>query len=176
MSEENAFDADKNDKYILDEYALFSFENNKSAPTHYTPKLNEFFVGFEFEQTDGYSWVRKVFPELYEDGQGVGWDNLLSNAIKQKFVRVKYLDEQDVLDLFEAHNESINEGEIVVYNKLKSYFVYCKIMVFYFQRVLSIKVSPVLNGGNKTSVINSMQINNKSELKRVLCNCGILLK
>jgi hypothetical protein len=64
-------------------------ENN----THYTPKIEEFHVGFPYEITDGYEWVKKVF--CHEDFNTFLYKHL-DNAIKQEYVRVKYLDSDDI--------------------------------------------------------------------------------
>lgn len=64
---------------------------------YYTPELEEFHVGFEFE-------VKDLAPE----GKGSIWDQkksgqmdlfILSEWIKRKEVRVKSLDKEDVLSL-----------------------------------------------------------------------------
>ena len=79
---------------------------------YYTPSIEEFHVGFEYERCDdGYSWFKDTFPRTWENGQGVGWPKLLSNAIKGRYIRVKHLDREDIESLgWDAALDDIGYG------------------------------------------------------------------
>lgn len=67
-------------------------EENK----YYTPEIEEFHVGFEYEITNGYEWVKKSF--CHEDFNTFLYQHLY-NAINQQHVRVKFLDREDIESL-----------------------------------------------------------------------------
>lgn len=62
----------------------------------YTPTTEEFHIGFEYEITNGYDWVKKTFS--HEDFSTFLYKHL-DNAIDQEQIRVKYLDEKDMTEL-----------------------------------------------------------------------------
>ncbi len=63
---------------------------------YYTPEIEEFHIGFEYEITTGYEWVKKPFT--HEDFNTFLYQHL-DNAVKQEQVRVKYLDKEDIESL-----------------------------------------------------------------------------
>lgn len=67
---------------------------------YYIPDIKEFRPGFEYEITNGYEWVEKKFSKL--DLKSFLYGEL-ENGIKQEYIRVKYLDRQDI--------ESVNFGK-----------------------------------------------------------------
>jgi len=53
---------------------------------YYTPKIEEFQDGFEYEITNGYEWVKKSYSQ--KDLETFLY-NRLDNAISLKYVRAK---------------------------------------------------------------------------------------
>jgi len=135
---------------------------------YYTPTIDEFHVGFEYELYDDHAcegmsdyyegevrtWSKEVFYRLLHpnhkgNGGHVAWkmDNLLS-SIEKGDIRVKYLDREDIESLgFDLRSED------EFYSKDNKYNIYT---------------------GNKNIEIYSEgvcfigRIKNKSELKRIL--------
>ena len=69
---------------------------------YYTPKIEEFHVGFEYEEKSSGLWTKQVYNELspilnkkLEDDYGVLYDTI-QDYINQEIIRVKYLDQEDI--------------------------------------------------------------------------------
>tara|TARA_R110000868_G_scaffold14173_3_gene66100 strand:- start:2350 stop:2757 length:408 start_codon:yes stop_codon:yes gene_type:complete len=69
---------------------------SKINSKYYTPEIEEFHVGFEYEITNGYEWVKKIFSK--EDLKSFLYEQL-ENGINQQHIRVKYLDKEDIESL-----------------------------------------------------------------------------
>jgi hypothetical protein len=63
---------------------------------YYVPEISEFHIGFEYEITTGYEWVKKTFS--HKDFNTFLYQHL-DNAVKQAYIRVKYLDKSDIEEL-----------------------------------------------------------------------------
>ena len=65
---------------------------------YYTPTLDEFYVGFEYEQKHGDKWKSLVFDINYEDSD---WNELyhINYCLAYHSIRVKYLDKEDIESL-----------------------------------------------------------------------------
>ena len=121
--------------------------------SYYTPTIEEFHVGSEYETTNGYEWVKKVFSK--EDLKSFLYEQL-ENCINQEYIRVKYLDREDIESLGGVELPDTNSFDIGE----------CQI---YFQDHTFVEVYDdcgrlVFQGAAK----------NKSELKRVLKQVGVL--
>jgi hypothetical protein len=46
---------------------------------YYVPQIEEFYVGFEYEMSDGYSHTKQVFPNPWWNNGGMGGFNTLKN-------------------------------------------------------------------------------------------------
>jgi len=129
-----------------------------SEDKYYVPKIEEFHVGFEYEITTGYEWVKKIFCQkdfntfLYEH---------LDNAIYQEMVRVKYLDKEDI--------ESENWVEKVWYNG-GGYFTIDKFTLGFFDEH-NIIISVLDHSDNIILFLGT--IKNRSELRKVMEMIGI---
>ena len=88
-------------------------EKNK----YYTPEIEEFCVGFEYETTYLKSvWTKEV---LYQMDCGWFFESYINDAVETEF-RVKCLDEQDILDLgftfFGENNKNLVNSSVNMYH------------------------------------------------------------
>jgi hypothetical protein len=128
-------------------------EDNK----YYTPKIEEFHVGFEYEFVDGDSedWEKDIISSKYDLKEVMG--NLFLNF------RVKYLDREDIESLgFKFDKFWIREekGSIYLFNFYG---------LTYFNSTRTIKIWL----RDTDECIFAGTIKNKSELKRLLKQLGI---
>lgn len=69
---------------------------------YYTPEIEEFHVGFEYERCDdGYNWIKDTYPRAAEHIR-------LKNLIP--YTRVKYLDREDIESLGWVYKETSDGG------------------------------------------------------------------
>lgn len=130
---------------------------------YYIPSIEEFHVGFEYEITDGYEWVKKIFSH---DDFNTFLYKQLYNAITQELVRVKYLDKEDI--------ESLGWNSIMKKNDLSTdteYFLQKENIIFTLIHYNKIGITIYKN--NTLGYIFKGTIKNKSELKVLLKQLGI---
>ena len=141
----------------------------KEEIKYYTPKIEEFHVGFEFEiwethsklynrNIDDSKWVRKTY-----DLRSIGFEKLYTRLF-EKDVRVKYLDREDIESLGWVHEEdnlfSFKSEEVTYY----------LILYTQFDNKIEIRcTNPSVSYGNFLG-----NCKNKSELKRVMEQLTIL--
>lgn len=146
---------------------------------YYTPDISEFYVGFEFEEdVQGNNLWTKYFLtrndlKNLEYATTNEFDDILNN-LKKEQVRVKYLDEKDILSLgfefdktnkmrywykWEQYNERIQED--------KSYR-YWNLYLVHDPDENLIKVTADISDGNQDEKFFEGIIKNKSELKKLL--------
>lgn len=125
---------------------------------YYTPELEEFHVGFEFEEMSdsGLMYNKKVFR--------FGWFDLqreIVKGIELKKIRVKHLDKEDIEELGWENNKKIDIGYF-----RKDEFVL---------RFKNEKISIYLYDENwiDTEIIKSIKIKNKSELRKLMKQLNI---
>lgn len=128
---------------------------------YYTPSLEEFHIGFEYEYRDLCGWHSEEFSsfDTYDgDGAMVDWcpreDNL------ERF-RVKFLDEQDFIDLGFIKSETDSLGYI--------YFTKSSYTIAYYPPTIFIEID------NEESPFQKFigTIKNKSELIKLLTQLGL---
>lgn len=139
------------------------------TPTYYTPRLEEFHLGFELEAKKGSGLVNDVY---YEDGQE--WKKTVVQhgdfftTLNPEHIRVKYLDREGIEDLewsyegipnsYERNNYILSEfGDTKIF-AIKIQTTYVKHTVSFF----------------KTDVLFEGRIKNKSELRRLMIQLGII--
>lgn len=146
---------------------------------YYTPSIEEFYVGFEYEELIGtesngiQDWSEKIYdPEEHIDSYG-------EYTFKELFpscVRVKYLDKEDIeslgfrkvkdysaCDVYQKHNENNNIWyELEYYNE------------DYNNELLIEKYELSGSKDYSSTYIFQGTIKNKSELKKVLKMLNIL--
>lgn len=128
---------------------------------YYTPSIEEFHVGFEYEwrNKDGFPdrhWRRGIIKD------GTQIDDL-HNSIYE--LRVKYLDFSDLKELKFKHVGGKLTGDVMQLFTLNNgrYFVHLEVSWFSSWVVVGIETS-VNETSTRTLVVHSITINNKSEL------------
>jgi hypothetical protein len=140
---------------------------------YYTPSIEEFHVGFEFEQLvrlrkggqtpiETKEWINKiVFPNI-PIYSGKGYEDYI--------YRVKYLDQEDIESLGgEVNSWSNVDGGGMIYNFSK----FCLFLHDGFRLSITIPSLNIhTNKGFYHHTVFDGEIKNKSELKRVLKMIG----
>jgi hypothetical protein len=137
---------------------------------YYTPTLEEFHIGFEYEflEWNHTIWTNEIFKQdshiaIYDDGE---YSCDLESYLKANRIRVKYLDKEDIESLgFKNIGDKLLEGVLdhyIWYNN--HYWVYLDYTRLSDHCVIKIEVS-VSRDSIKTLVVHSIGIKNKSELK-----------
>ncbi|MEX0313771.1 MAG: hypothetical protein AB3N18_06305 [Allomuricauda sp.] len=127
---------------------------------YYRPSIQEFHIGYQFEQYNGYDWVKRNFENLN------GIYNL-ENAINQNVIRVKLLDREDIESFGFEHVGSLwfkSKNSDHAIRKWKGFEV--DIYGDYSYRDIP---------GHDKQCIFRGQIKNKSELKKILQMIGVIV-
>lgn len=131
---------------------------------YYIPAIEEFRPGFEYEITSGYEWVKKTFSK--KDLKSFLYENL-ENGINQGYIRVKYLDKEDIESLgFEVFGKGNNTFQI---KKDTSYLLHLSTNKVYIYKDIE---KP--RKSDATITIFEGKIKNKSELKILLQQLEII--
>lgn len=149
-------------------------EENK----YYTPQIEEFFIGFEFEEefkNPNWSKLARPLEDTYEFVKlKLDTSHSLSritSKLKNNRVRVKYLDREDIESLGFVHiGRSLlkdNIGVKFVCKSNKNYFIHLSYTKFSDRVVLRIETS-VKEDSERTLVCHSIRCNNLSEFKKLL--------
>lgn len=146
---------------------------------YYTPSIEEFHVGFEYEEKSSGIWTKQIYDDISPilnqqiwDDHGVPIDTM-SEYIKQEIVRIKYLDKLDIEELGFEHT-----GGAIVKNSLDEFTIdykdpigtYDKVSILY---TYGSKWCLIVQGDYETPHPDwptrfAGYIKNKSELKRIL--------
>ncbi len=123
----------------------------------YTPSIDEFCDGFEYEAKIGSKWKKEVFKNI--------------NDIDILETRVKYLSEQDIVDLGFRFNRKDNEKTVYV-KELASVFDIGYIELFFTK----INDEPFITmyRENGFPLLYDLNIRNKHELKWILTRYGLV--
>ena len=166
----------KKNNYIFVETKL----NNMDK--YYTPSIEEFHVGFEYEVRDGVQfdhWYSQI-----SDGTEIG---LIKNDLEKELIRVKYLDKEDI------ESEGLKRIPIdYTWYKIEGTMMFKKdihILILYDREIINkynFKIdgliyitkddmhrTPNEDGSFKQSILFSGNIKNKSELKILLKQLNI---
>lgn len=161
---------------------------------YYTPEIEEFHPGFEYEliPSIGYTIINFDSPEEkhettwateYEKGIysvkdvepfGGALASIKSGIISKK-CRVKFLDINDIKSLNLNHTGGKLDGRTLQQFKgkvKKGYWLYLTCTFFSFGCVITINTS-VSKNSEKTLVVHSITIKNKSELEKLLKQLNI---
>jgi hypothetical protein len=147
-------------------------ENNK----YYTPTIDEFHVGFEYEIKKESSW----FVKHYNQGSLVDIyynynDDLDSIDFNENTIRVKYLDQKDIESLGFIYDEHYCEGsQFYKHINIGDSFTRFIVLDLFDNKITITKLMDY----SKTSRINGIKlfqgkIKNKSELVKLLKQLGI---
>lgn len=121
---------------------------------YYTPKIEEFHIGFEYEIFDNNEWKKiKILPHYIGGDLRIDVPNLGHHDVPYK-PRVKYLDKEDIESLGFKETKTKNFFELD--NKKESYLSWYP------------EVNRVEIGDNECSGGFSGIIKNKSELVKLL--------
>lgn len=142
---------------------------------YYTPSIEEFHVGFEYDFKGQTEWI----PKITMDSEDLGCI-LLEEANDPEFdtdqFRVKYLDEEDIKELgFESKGKSV----CLWYTLEKriedgfSDYGYWNIITLIHCDNNRVKIFAQEYKGDDEHVLFQGEIKNKSELKRVMNQIGI---
>ena len=141
---------------------------------YYTPEIEEFHVGFEYEVYDTlgdghYDWFNDTYFKLnMTNHKGDGGNNVwtmetLAKAIKDEHVRVKHLDREDIESLGWEHYNGL------IYRKPETPY---ELIINFKRRVKdSITIRELV--GDKWFELAVFPAKNKSELKRILKQIGV---
>jgi hypothetical protein len=136
---------------------------------YYTPTIEEFHIGFEYEVLaedfgiNTFLWLKHTNPYRIE---------ILENFIESNYVRVKYLDREDIESLGWKPDKE-RQWSVESTDRHSCFYMYDASMTFYEDRnVVSIKCK---NKFTNTINVNScsFRIKNKSELKVLMQQLNI---
>lgn len=127
---------------------------------YYTPSLDEFFNGLDFEYNKNGKWQ----PLKYHTSFEFDFDILKS--------RIKYLDESDILELGFRYESKVPDGKMYIIEAMST------MSIEYYQLILKyIDSEPYVSlySSNRHSVIfSSVNIKNIFELKWLLTRYGVV--
>ena len=159
----------------LQEYSGYRWDNlNKHTmenEKYYTPTLNEFHVGFDYEEKIGDEWISRILDQIYENYELPIEDD--DNDLKR--FRVKYLDKEDIESIGFKHigGKMVTDvGQLYSWNN-KRYWVHLNYTKLSDHCVIKIETS-VEQYSIKTLVVHSIGIKNKSELLILFKQLNIL--
>lgn len=138
---------------------------------YYTPKDEEFHIGFEFESKIGNGLIH---PSFYEENQE--WKQTVVQqgdfftTIDPKSVRVKFLDQEDIEGLGWYHDQTTKDGAVFFFGSFDQFSLICHNHHLKFDdNYTNVRISVML-GDN----LFDGKIKNKSELKRLMVQLGII--
>ena len=162
-------------------------ENTK----YYTPEIEEFCVGFEYEQKVKFGWYNSIFGEL--NGEYIGeYDNELSECyweIRHNNIRVKYLDKTDIESFGFINILTTGTQRFKKYVNLKQledgewFDYYLFLSLRYFDNTPHITIKKIdihtyeeeieVNDNVKTEYLFQGYVKNKHEFSKILKQLGI---
>jgi hypothetical protein len=143
---------------------------------YYTPEISEFHVGFEYELSSN------IFPHMpvrltWTSQNFIGYEDVstIESFIEEKFVRVRMLNEDDILDLGWEKGEQSQfprENQIVYRIKDEKAEETCWFTLVFIQETGLIKVEKRTTGMLDDEWGETL-IRNKSELKVFMRQIGL---
>jgi hypothetical protein len=139
---------------------------------YYTPTIEEFHVGFEYEYRQIDKWDKRVF-EANDFSGSYAQPDALEVYIKEDRLRVKYLDEEDITSLgfqwgASCDNYSLYSSKDFIDAGVKRYL---RITHYKEKNICQIETLESDRLGRYSAKFDGV-IKNKSELKRVLNQIG----
>lgn len=136
---------------------------------YYTPTIDEFYIGFKYELKLRNRWV----IEKYEPGEDCLVGDIMYK-LKNEDIRVKYLDQEDIESLgWEAGLINVGNNELDTYG-IGSYVITTPVGVYNKTKVIDISYVSPMNNNERLSRVFRGIIKNKSELKKLMKQLGIL--
>lgn len=143
----------------------------KEEDKYYTPTIEEFYVGFEFQQFDTWgAWKNVILTEQIIEGGG--WISIGSGNERQRYyqnARVKYLDREDIESLGFKRNLSHKYSKVGAYERKTKHNNSIRIIKFSSIDLIRIELmlDPIINIVDKSQIFSG-SIKNKSELVKLL--------
>lgn len=143
---------------------------------YYTPIIDEFHVGFEYERCDnGYNYFRDIYPNNVDQ-------NKLENYIT--YFRVKYLDVEDIESFGFTHTTSLKgyqenfriEKLFRRLNEEHDDTMWQNVFLQYAPDIHRIIIRNEISDGSEDETFFEGVIKNKSELKKLLIQLNIIEK
>lgn len=135
----------------------------EESKKYYTPSIEEFYVGFEFEYNENSIWTKKIL-EFYNN-----FSSLWSSKCDINLFRVKYLDKEDIESLGFSINPPNN------YSGYEDFFNYSigvsPYRLWFTYDKHKVKITLPLSDGK---TLFEGVIKNKSELKKLLQQLNIV--
>lgn len=144
-------------------------------PKYYSPSIEEFHVGFEYEYNNGSEWTQQVFPDLmFIDGSHGEWFPILQSLLQDEKIRVKLLDREDI----EAEGMKFSYALFIqaCFDIGDPYKTGGGFLHLNSSGEVSISLNfghHEIDGTPKDETVFSGTIRNRSELKRILKQVGI---
>ena len=144
---------------------------------YYTPEINEFYIGFEYE----YKLNNEYCNVAFHPSDMVEYARFQKDLYYDNLIRVKYLDKDDIKSLgFKYIDYTVKNFEFILaycndvnINNFKCYNIN-KYQNLFFDNssnaVHNIIITTTINGNNIPKLIGN--IKNKSELKQILKMIG----
>jgi hypothetical protein len=152
-------------KYTFDtRVCITNLSNNEPSEEskYYTPNIEEFHVGFEYESLYNDNWEKNTITKQVVSS----FDDLIDD-FNYYSVRVKYLDSSDIEDLGFIDAEEITP----LFPGYKCYFNNKLGLRLYFGSNQKVILRRPLSDG---IILFRGTVKNKSELKKVLTQIGVL--
>jgi hypothetical protein len=140
---------------------------------YYTPEIEEFHVGFEYEMLQKSEWIKDTY--LCNSKLGVTFDDMPELA---KLSRVKYLDREDIeslgfeKDLGERYRRKVDDNLIYNIIEIVPYYTMRQDERENLVRIYFIKQINDFEQLARSEIFRG-DIKNKSELKKVLKMIGL---
>ena len=141
---------------------------------YYTPKLEEFHIGFEYEEKF-HTWEKRIFDgtttlveNSFYDDYGCPYYSI-EEDIKESTCRVKYLDHNDI----ESFGFEFEGGQMIPNGK-KVYRYREEYSTVLEQKGLNIEILQAIDAYSGYRSLFKGKIKNKLELKKVLQMIGVL--
>lgn len=144
--------------------------------SHYIPEIQEFHPGFHYEEKVEGEWVKRIF-EITTPMLDV------LEKIETGLIRVKYLDEEDILDM--PHSEKLEPMENpyadnsfgVKMEPFQKYWIYDQntMMYAYTITMLHDRGRSIINIENSSGTMEFRgNCLNKNELRKLLTRIGVI--
>ena len=150
---------------------------------YYTPTIEEFYVGFEYEfnsrdydmvnMQETWEWTKRKYHhvDFIDKNTSCFQAPCVFNKFKER-IRVKYLDREDIESLGFTYDKTSSEGQLKFFKG--------NLCLFYrpeSKEIGTFTIDPAKNDymikyGRDNRLISTLKIKNKSELKRILKQLG----
>lgn len=136
---------------------------------YYTPNIEEFHVGFEYEMNNGHEWTAQVFPNPWWNDGAMGGINSLSKAIISDIIRVKHLDHEDIV------SEGWGNCVVTMLDDTEK-FGWCKMhymLIEYDEQYIVYENATENKSVASSNIVFNGTIRNRSELRLIMKMLGI---